>query len=252
MTRRALAGGAWVAALVATLVALHALGSGSLSAPPVLDRGALRAWLDHRGALAAAFALVRLVGMGLAGYLLAVTGLGLAARLSRVPALIRLADAATVPAVRRVLGAVAGVGLTASTTTLLATDGLPRWGAPEGVGRAGAPVVIERLADRADVVLRRLPAGEDGTATMEVEEEETGGPDAPRRWRTEPGDHLWGVAEAALARAWDRVPTEAEVAPYWAAVVEANRVRLLDPANPDLIHPGQVFHLPPPPPAPPG
>ena len=53
------------------------------------------------------------------------------------------------------------------------------------------------------------------------------------------------LAEATLAQVWGRRPTDAEVAPYWRTVVEANRRRLVDPANPDLIRPGQVFTLPP-------
>jgi nucleoid-associated protein YgaU len=42
------------------------------------------------------------------------------------------------------------------------------------------------------------------------------------------------------------------VAPYWTGLVEANRDVLVDPANPDLIHPGQTFRLPAPPPRPAG
>jgi hypothetical protein len=32
---------------------------------------------------------------------------------------------------------------------------------------------------------------------------------------------------------------------YLHRLVEANRDRLVDPANPDLVHPGQVMVLPP-------
>jgi nucleoid-associated protein YgaU len=34
------------------------------------------------------------------------------------------------------------------------------------------------------------------------------------------------------------------VAPYWQRLVEANRPALADPANPDLVFPGQVFTVP--------
>ena len=40
------------------------------------------------------------------------------------------------------------------------------------------------------------------------------------------------------------VPTDAEIDPYWRRLIEHNRDRLIDPANPDLIHPGQVFETP--------
>jgi hypothetical protein len=69
-------------------------------------------------------------------------------------------------------------------------------------------------------------------------------------WTLAPGEHLWAVAEAHIADTWGRLPTDAEVTPYWVALVEGNRDRLADPANPDLVFPGQVVDLPavPPPP----
>ena len=70
-------------------------------------------------------------------------------------------------------------------------------------------------------------------------------------WTAGPGDHLWHVAETTLAGAWGRAPSDAEVAPYWQQVVDANRDGLPDPGNPDLILPGQVLRVPPPPPPPP-
>ncbi len=62
-----------------------------------------------------------------------------------------------------------------------------------------------------------------------------------------PGDHFWTVAERVLADAWGRQPTDIELLPYWRAVVETNRSRLADPANPDLLFPGQTLTVPPPP-----
>ena len=59
-----------------------------------------------------------------------------------------------------------------------------------------------------------------------------------------PGDSFWTLAERTLADAWDRAPTSAETTPYWEALVDTNRDRLAPPHNPDLIPPGQVFHLP--------
>lgn len=254
MTRRLLVGSLWIAGLVATILVLNRLGSGQLSTPPLLDRAALQLWLDDRDAVVAAFAIVRLIGLALAWYLLVVTVLGLAARLSHVPALVRLADLATLPAVRKILGAVAGVGITASAATLAAAQLFPDQPArPAATGAlTDSQVVLERLPEGDDVILRRLPDAGEGTATLDVEgapvEEEA----PPATWTSAPGDHLWHVAEATLARSWGRAPTDAEVAPYWTGLIEANRDVLADPDNPDLIHPGQTFRLPevpaPPPP----
>jgi nucleoid-associated protein YgaU len=58
-----------------------------------------------------------------------------------------------------------------------------------------------------------------------------------------PGDHLWGIAERALSQRLGRAPTDAEIAPFWSQLVEANRDRLAT-GDPDLIFAGQVFRLP--------
>ncbi len=249
---RTLGAVAWLGLLVAMVVALHRLGSGSLSTPPLLDRAALQRWLDQRDAVTIAFAAVRVVALVLGWYLLVVTTVGLAARATRVPGLVRLADLATIPAVRRALGAVAGVGLSASAASLVAGSLLPDQAPPAGeVSLAEGGVVLQRLPDQGGVVLRRLPDDE-GSATMRVDDHPTPADAAtpPAEWTAQPGDHLWHVAEATLARSWGRAPSDAEVSPYWQQVVDANRDGLADPGNPDLILPGQVLHLPPPPPPP--
>ena len=249
--RRFLVGAAWIVALVATIFVLGRLGAGQLSTPPLLDRSELQLWLDDRDAVVAAFALIRLIGLGLAWYLLVVTVLGLAARLSRIPGLVRLADLATLPAVRKILGGVAGVGLTASAASLMAADLFPDQAARGGGAAvlADNEVVLERLPEGDDVILRRLPDLQEGTSTLDVEEAPAAEP-APT-WTAGPGDHLWHIAEATLTESWGRAPSDGEVAPYWTGLVEANRDVLVDPANPDLIHPGQTFRLPAPPPPPP-
>jgi len=260
---RALLAVGWMAALIATIVLLGRLGTGTLSTPPVLDRSELRRWLDERDAVTVAFAFVRLIGLVLAWYLLAVTVVGLLARVTRVPALVRLSDLATVPAVRRFLGTVAGVGLSASAASLVAANLLPD-DAPRVVESGplvDTRVVIERLPDGSETILRRLPdSGDDGTATLRVDDGGRAGGGSTdgstegstaARWTVRAGDHLWGIAEDTLAANWGRAPTDAEVAPYWDQVVDANRGALIDPGNPDLIQPGQTFVLPAPPAAPP-
>lgn len=59
------------------------------------------------------------------------------------------------------------------------------------------------------------------------------------------GDSFWRIAEATLAEAWDRTPTTTETGNYSKQMIDANRDRLLPPHDPNLIHPGQVFALPP-------
>jgi DNA-binding SARP family transcriptional activator/nucleoid-associated protein YgaU len=59
------------------------------------------------------------------------------------------------------------------------------------------------------------------------------------------GDSMWGIAERHLAAALGRPASTPEVAIYWATFVETNRNRFADHGNPDLIHAGQRFALPP-------
>lgn len=67
---------------------------------------------------------------------------------------------------------------------------------------------------------------------------------AAPNWTVRPGDHLWRIAHDTTSARLGRPATEAEVAPYWKQLIETNRPRLVDPNNPDLIFPGQVFVLP--------
>ena len=69
----------------------------------------------------------------------------------------------------------------------------------------------------------------------------------PSSWSVRPGDHFWAVAERVLSTAWGRAPADAEVDPYWRVLIQANRSRLHDPDNPDLLFPGQILTVPVPP-----
>lgn len=60
----------------------------------------------------------------------------------------------------------------------------------------------------------------------------------------EPGDHFWAIAETTLAEAWGRAPSDSEITPFWADLVELNREALLPPEDPNLIYPEQQFTLP--------
>jgi nucleoid-associated protein YgaU len=85
------------------------------------------------------------------------------------------------------------------------------------------------------------------TATMSVlpeGEAPVPAPVPPAEWTVEPGDSFWSIAEEVVADELGRRPSDAEVAAYWRLLIETNRDRLVT-ADPDLIHPGQVFTLPP-------
>jgi nucleoid-associated protein YgaU len=58
-----------------------------------------------------------------------------------------------------------------------------------------------------------------------------------------PGDNMWLLAERRLRGVLGREAGDHEVAPYWLAVIGANRDRIRS-GDPDLIFPGEVLVLP--------
>jgi nucleoid-associated protein YgaU len=71
------------------------------------------------------------------------------------------------------------------------------------------------------------------------------GQQAPATWTVQTGDHFWSIAQRHLATVLGEAPSQERVDRYWRRLVDANRDRLRDPANIDLIYPGQVLRLPP-------
>ena len=82
------------------------------------------------------------------------------------------------------------------------------------------------------------PAGPNGFVPVAAGEAET-----PGAVVVEPGDHLWKISEAELARRLGRSAGPDEVAPYWLSVIDANRDSLHS-GDPDLIYPGELITLP--------
>jgi hypothetical protein len=62
--------------------------------------------------------------------------------------------------------------------------------------------------------------------------------------RVQPGEHFWSIAEQVVIERDGPSASDAEIAAYWRQLVEVNRDRLVDPDDPDLVLPGQVFELP--------
>ena len=65
-------------------------------------------------------------------------------------------------------------------------------------------------------------------------------------WVVECGESFWSIARETLL---DTRPqedlTDQQIATYWRVLIEANKERLVEPGNPDLILPGQELILPP-------
>lgn len=225
----------WAVLLSATLVVLHRLG-GRLAPPPLGAPSELSRWLAERAPAEALMALVRLGALAVAWYLLAATALAVVARRSGHRALVSFASAVSVPLVRRMVGGALGLSLAATTLAGAAATGTA--GAqPAGATTTTTAVIMQRLGDAAP---EGAPAAPPPMA----------GPEEARTWEVQPGQHFWAVAEQVLAQAWSRAAADDEVDRYWRPLVEANRSVLRDRDNPDLLYPGQVLTVPPPPPSP--
>lgn len=238
----------WLLALVGVIIAMQALGSGALAAPDLAEPGSWSDWVAERTAPEAAVAVLRLLVLVLAWYLLVVTVLAVVLRLGSAGRLVTVADVVTLPFVRSLVQAGVGVGLAGAAVAGIgaATSGGPALDPP---GRTADVSLVSSSVRDGDAVMQLLPP-EGAAPVMQKLGEEPASPPAERTWTVQSGDHLWSVAERVLTEAWQRPPSDEEVAPYWEQVVEHNRSQLPDPGNPDLLFPGQVVAVPTPPPAP--
>lgn len=235
MTRRAGRSLAWLAGLLAAAVTLRFAAQGDLAAPPLGSSDGLIDWVAGREPVAATLALVRLAAEVTAWYVLALSAVHVASSALRLAGGHRLADALALPGARRLVHVGLGVALVA---------------APVGDRDEPAGPGVATMAPVAGVLTGQTPAQPShGTATMRPEARSATDRGtaimAPATWTVTAGDSFWSIARELLADAWHRSPTSAEVDPYWRTLVEANRARLVNPADPDLIHVGQVFEVPP-------
>jgi len=201
------------------------------------------------------------VTIALLGYLLVVTGiqvlaLGLNGIAPGRPVAGRLAAAATRLGPRAVAGVAAAV-LLSGATACRPTDPAPaaRDGQPVPVGLETVALETAWLLDgvtptvdaTVSMVLESEPS-EPVTMELEAEPAIPTDPAAPageaRTVVVGRGDNLWEIARREVSNRLGHAATTTETDPYWRVLVEVNRPRLVDPAVPDLIYPGQVLQLP--------
>jgi hypothetical protein len=223
---------------LAALAALYRLPS----ATPPFDRSIVR-WWTARDPLDAAAGVGRSIAvLGLA-YVVVVTSLHMGAVLTRGR---RLGRVATVLGPRFLVGIAASVTLAApaasaadgqssSAATMEVVDG-PHTALPWA--SASAPTTTPPTATPTTVVvLNPTQPAQPAPAPPPPTE-------ANRGVVVAKGDSMWTIARDELAARLGRTPTVAEIDPYWRALIEANRDRLVDRADPSLIYSGQTFVLP--------
>jgi len=249
MRTRLSAAASLVAMLMATGAVLHLSGREALVGPALTSPQEWSRWFGHTNPVSVAFTIVRLVASGLWWYLGVVSIARLGAGLLPGRRAVATIDRFAIPPLRRLLVTVAtGVSLS-----------LP--------GPALAQVPTTQAPERATLTMRSLPATAETGARVTTEgtppestkvapssggegvaraTQETAA--APGTWTVVAGESFWSRAEQAASTTVEgrgpRHPSDTEIGDYWIALIEANRSRLADPSNPDLIFPGQSFVLP--------
>lgn len=277
---------AWLGAVVAVVIGLRLAGHGQLAPPPLSRPAALAAWVGSRDPVVAAIAIVRVIALWLALYVLVTGTAGVLFRVVRAPQLAAMADRVTPALVRRLLVAAASVSVaTAGPGTAVFAGAAPvpvAAAAPFGAGTtalvAAAPAPSSSSTSTSSTSSTTMPARTTPTMRLlapgetppdvavpsvaQVPPAAAVGPQPvqtprqlpsapPTTWTVKRGECFWSIAEDVLVRAWGRDVSDAELVPYWRVLIDANRATLVDPQNADLIYPGQVFTVPTPPRPPP-
>lgn len=238
-TRRGPAGfrlGALLAFEIGAVVVLHRLGSSRRAR---VDWGDVGGWLDAVATEDAVVAVLRLLALAVAYWMLASTVLYLLARASRLPSLARSVRWATLPGVRRVVDSVVAASIVG----------------PMVLGTA-APA----MADPGVAVQVQVPSGPASApryVPTAAGDQPAGAPAAPAATPAQPaigsvysvvaGDSLWSIAARKVAQQTGRPEgalPDGEVARYWSRVIATNRDRLRS-GDPSLIYPKEQIELPP-------
>jgi nucleoid-associated protein YgaU len=191
------------------------------------------AWYDAVGPATAAVAGVRLVALALAAWVVGAATLQLLLTWSTRPALRRLAEAVSPRALRRLAHGAAGLSL----TVVLAGPPTPS----DPAGTAVMEVLEATTTTTTDTTRPTAPTSTPTTAPAAVPAAAPtpgGAGRAPGAVVVAAGDSFWSLAVEAVGEGPGCVHD------YWRRLIAANRARLVDPANPDLLYPGQVLRLP--------
>jgi hypothetical protein len=253
----------WFAAL-GTLIAALTRAGDVLPAPPFTTPRALLDWLEAREPVEIAFSLLRSAALVAAWYVLVMAMASVLAASLGSRRLVRAVDAATPRPLRRALANLAGVGITAGALTVGLMPSpravtAPGAGPPKAARTLAVPHHLSIDDDASTARLRRDDTVDPlrGVATMHrLEPGEAAAPARPasrppgrsrealRLYTVQRGDHLWSIAADHLAVTLGREPTDREIDPYWRTLITANRRRLANPDDPNLLFVGQELELP--------
>ncbi|MGH8958943.1 MAG: LysM peptidoglycan-binding domain-containing protein [Acidimicrobiia bacterium] len=194
----------------------------------------------------------RLAGLAIAYWLMASTLLYVLASLARLPTALRAISPFTWRPLRRLidggLASTMAIVMALPTQASVAPGYVPVPASDPVLGRPTTTVVVETttpswtspaISPPVDILylpIEPVPPAAVATAAL------------PRSVESEhvvvmPGDNMWLLAERRLSDLLGRSAGDHEVAPYWLAVIGANKDRIRS-GDPDLIFPGEVLVLP--------
>lgn len=251
--------------VAAETAAVAALGRLGRRPPFVIPLDDLDGWLHTSAPADALLAVLRLVALGGALWLLGTTIAYVLACMSRVPRAVRVAGALTLPVTRRLVDAALAASIVTGSLLGSAAIATPAGAATSAVtsppanpgvrdGHAGALASLP--AATAPATPLRAPSRQTATAPASTTTPATTPtttptpvtrPHAPAAVTVQSGDSLWQLAAARVAEQTGRprsALTDAEIARYWLVLCDANRAGLLS-GDPNLIYPGEVVTLPP-------
>ena len=219
-----------IATLAAVIVWLWQLGHGSLAAPSLSIDG-LRVWIDRRDTITLTFATVRLEALALAAYVLALSVVSGIVRVCALPRATHVVDRFTLPVLRGLLGGAAALGVMAAPVHV--AEPKPPAAAPPVTSGASAPV-------DAWATLHLLPTAGETSAIPEVATTDHN----DNTWVVQPGESFWSIAADHLADIRGGTATDREIDTLWRQLIDANRDRLVNPEDVDLLLVDQVLVLP--------
>ena len=230
-----------VAALAVVIIGLHWAARFDLGGPEDWSRDGLRAWADDPLVVVATVA--RWIALGLAYYLAAVlivlTTSGDSEKVGRMVPRRWIAP----------LAAALGIGVVTMSIASSGDGGPTEPSVPLTLQTSSAPLVLRPEAPLpspapvGSVIAPTSGAGNEIVTPESTEVVPASGP-SDQSVVVRPGDSFWALAAEELIEAWGRPVTDAEIVPYWHTMIDANRDRLVEPGNPDLILPGQELAVP--------
>lgn len=191
----------------------------------------------------------RLLGLAIAYWLLSSTFLYLLASLVRIPQLVKAISPLTWQPLRRLidggLASTVAIAMALPAHALIAPGYVPVPASDPMEEPSTTTLVIETTTTMANSVIsppieilylpiEPLPTTSVATVPGTAEAEHV---------VVMPGDNMWLLAERRLLDLLGRPALDHEVAPYWLAVIGANKDRIRS-GDPDLIFPGEVLVLP--------